>query len=280
MARPEQLIKMPNLGNKQAQLSNPRCWGKFWSTYTGKDKTARILQYSFRALSFYMRAHNPDSEFAATIQKVSKDVSKGRTVFRLFRWIDEYYKFVDALRSDYKGTLKLTACITTFVKGSFILMNNVYFLLTFKLAGPGTPFLVWLPTKERFKLISAYVRLIEIVTGQLTQLQLIKRYSAAYAKAHNSVLDAQTRSQAKVQGADSGAGVGLLPAEEEAGEEENRPLPSPRNANRRAAAAFKRRGAIFKLTVYSMNLITYGEVRITRRHSYLSPLLTLEVLDM
>lgn len=50
-------------------------------------------------------------------------------------WLSGSYhpRFVDALRSDYKGVLYLSNAVTTFVKFVFIFMNNIYFLLTFNL---------------------------------------------------------------------------------------------------------------------------------------------------
>jgi hypothetical protein len=91
------------------------------------------MQYGFRVVFYFVARGNPESAMAAAFNKASKDISKGRTAFRLFRWLDEYYKFVDALRSDYKGALYLNNAVTTFVKFVFIFMNNIYFLLTFNL---------------------------------------------------------------------------------------------------------------------------------------------------
>lgn len=89
LARPAQRQKLPNTSNARAHMSSFRCWGKFWSTYTGKDKTARIIQYSSLFVKWYLQLHNSDSVWAANFEAMSKNVSRGRLTFRLFRWIDE-----------------------------------------------------------------------------------------------------------------------------------------------------------------------------------------------
>ena len=52
------------------------------------------MQYGFRVVFYLVARGNPESAMAAAFNKASKDISKGRTAFRLFRWLDEYYKFV------------------------------------------------------------------------------------------------------------------------------------------------------------------------------------------
>ena len=57
-APPEMVLSMTNI----------RCWGKFWSQYKAKDKTARIFQYFTRILVVWFRAkQGPDSEMAETL---------------------------------------------------------------------------------------------------------------------------------------------------------------------------------------------------------------------
>ena len=49
------------------------------------------MQYGFRVVFYFVARGNPESAMAAAFNKASKDISKGRTAFRLFRWLDEYY---------------------------------------------------------------------------------------------------------------------------------------------------------------------------------------------
>lgn len=218
VARPQQNVKQL----ARAQFTNLRCWAKFWSTYTGKDKTARVIQYASRGLKWYLQSRNPNSILAANLNILSKNISTSRVTFRLFRWVDEWFKFVDSSRSGYRGSLKLCDTSANLLKCVFIFMNNIYFLLTWRLAGPGTAWLQW-TDKKKWKLLSARVRILEVLTGLVTQLLLIRRWTQLYREA--------------------------------SGPQAN----SPRDVNRRAAAIFKRRGAMFKAVVYLMNAVTYGE---------------------
>ena len=60
LARPAQYLKIANATNRRAEFTNPRCLAKFWTSYTGKDKTARVIQYFARFMKWYLRLSNPD----------------------------------------------------------------------------------------------------------------------------------------------------------------------------------------------------------------------------
>ena len=65
LARPAQYLKIANADNRRAEFTNPRCLAKFWTSYTGKDKTARVIQYFARFMKWYLRLSNPESIWAS-----------------------------------------------------------------------------------------------------------------------------------------------------------------------------------------------------------------------
>jgi|EP01046_Picozoa_sp_COSAG06_P061197 hypothetical protein len=130
LARPAQYLKIANATNRRAEFTNPRCLAKFWTSYTGKDKTARVIQYFARFMKWYLRLSNPDSVWASNFDAMSKNVSFARVTFRLFRWMDEWYKFRDTLLSAKTSDPGwLCELINGMFKFGFIAMNNFYFLL-------------------------------------------------------------------------------------------------------------------------------------------------------
>ena len=126
-----------------------------------------------------------------------------------------YYKFVDALNSRSRGMLKCFEVLTTLFKTCNIFMLNIYFLFVWKMvgsgAGPGT--VLTRITSKQWKLWAAYVRMLEIVCGLITQSLLLRVLARKYEMAGGS--------PAKKRRGD-------LPQEE-----------SPRDPSRRAAAVFK-----------------------------------------
>ena len=122
--RPVKPVAAPRKPAKRADMLNGRCWGKFWSTYTAKDKTGRVIQYGSKALQYYMRLRDPDSVWADTLDTMASNVSKGRALFRLFRWVDDAYKLLDTVRGSTGGALQLCSVLNVAAKTLFIVNNN------------------------------------------------------------------------------------------------------------------------------------------------------------
>ena len=60
---------------KIASLLSVECWAKFWSGYVGKDKTARLLHFTFRGLSWALNG----SEYGEMLKLLSRQVKGGRS---------------------------------------------------------------------------------------------------------------------------------------------------------------------------------------------------------
>jgi hypothetical protein len=255
--------------SKQANMLNLRCWAKFWcvcllhcshpllsltrevcscrrcrSTYTAKDKTGRIIQYGGRAIKWYLRTKNPDSLWADRLDVMASNASKGRAMFRFFRWIDDFYKFFDALTSNTGGALQVFACVSTLAKAFFILANNFYWLMSFKLAGPGAGWLTFVDPKK-WKLWSARIRMVEIFSGLAVQQLVTLRCNKILAQA--TAADSASEADNTVSGTSTSA-VGTEVASAAAGSDKTV-----------AAARAKRRSASFRTGVYLLNIITYGD---------------------
>eukprot|EP01047_Picozoa_sp_COSAG01_P095850 COSAG01_NODE_26471_length_713_cov_0.791531_2_plen_100_part_01 len=93
-----------------------------------------------------------------------------------------YYKFVDALSSSSGGVLKCFEVLTTLFKTCNIFMLNIYFLFVWKMvgaaAGPGA--VLTRITSKQWKLWAAYVRMLEIVCGLVTQSMLLRVLTRKY----------------------------------------------------------------------------------------------------
>ena len=177
----EKPVAAPRKPAKRADMLNGRCWGKFWSTYTAKDKTGRVIQYGSKALQYYMRLRDPDSVWADTLDTMASNVSKGRALFRLFRWVDDAYKLLDTVRGSTGGALQLFSVLNVAAKTLFIVNNNVYWMMTWKLAGPGAGWLTF-TTAKAVKLFNARLRMFEILTGLLTQLLVRETFLRSAAR--------------------------------------------------------------------------------------------------
>lgn len=136
-----------------------------------------------------------------------------------------YYKFVDALSSSSSGVLKCFEVLTTLFKTCNILMLNIYFLFVWKMvgAGAGPGAVLTRITSKQWKLWAAYVRMLEIVCGLVTQSMLLRVLTRKYEMAGGSP-------------AKNKKSRGELEQEDESPRD-----PSPRDPSRRAAAIFKRR---------------------------------------
>ena len=80
--------------------------GKFFSTYSGKDKFARTIQYGARYLEVRISQTDPDSALGARLLKLHKSLSVNRKAFRLCRWVNDYQKLKKAWNSDEKDIFK------------------------------------------------------------------------------------------------------------------------------------------------------------------------------
>ena len=238
----EKPVAAPRKPAKRADMLNGRCWGKFWSTYTAKDKTGRVIQYGSKALQYYMRLRDPDSVWADTLDTMASNVSKGRALFRLFRWVDDAYKLLDTVRGSTGGALQLCSVLNVAAKTLFIVNNNVYWMMTWKLAGPGAGWLTF-TTAKAVKLFNARLRMFEILTGLLTQL--LVRANLAPRRPVAQASDARAGPQTirrcnKLLSPPAAIGEG--------------------DEQRQLAARAKRRSAGFRTAVYLLNTITYGDL--------------------
>ena len=87
-------------------------------------------------------------------------------------------QLLDTVRSSTGGALQLCSVLNVAAKTLFIVNNNVYWMMTWKLAGPGAGWLTF-TTAKAVKLFNARLRMFEILTGLLTQLLVRKPFSAA-----------------------------------------------------------------------------------------------------
>ena len=174
---------------------------------------------------------------------MTSNASKGRALFRFFRWIDDFYKFFDALTSNTGGALQFFTCVTTLAKAIFILANNFYWMMSLKLCGPGAGWLTFVDPKK-WKLWAARIRLVEIFSGiavqQITTMRcnrILSEAAAADSKAHKTA---------------SGTSVSAVGAEV---------APAASVSDKKVEAARgKRRSATFRTGVYLFNILTYGDV--------------------
>jgi hypothetical protein len=81
-------------------------WGKYFSSYKGKDKFARTIQYGSRFACFYVLEADPNSFVGGRLKKLHKNLSINRKSFRLFRWINDFRKARVAFYSKDKNLLK------------------------------------------------------------------------------------------------------------------------------------------------------------------------------
>lgn len=139
-------------------VTDVRCLGKFWSQYKAKDKTCRIIQYFSRILVVYYRKFDgPESDMAETFWTLSQNVSLARCAFRLFRWIDEFNSAYASLCSGQYGLLWLASSLRGLCIGTFIFMNNLYFLLHWRV--------LRFTAASKMKIWASYVRLCAETCG-------------------------------------------------------------------------------------------------------------------
>jgi hypothetical protein len=87
---------------------------------------------------YYRTKQGPDSEWADTLWTLSMNVSLARSAFRLFRWIGEFVTFWDSFRAGFNGQRRIGplwffSSLRGLAIGTFILMNNLYWALNWKL---------------------------------------------------------------------------------------------------------------------------------------------------
>ena len=194
-------------------------------------------------MKFYLRTKNPDSVWADRLDVMASNASKGRAMFRFFRWIDDFYKFFDALTSNTGGALQVFTCVSTLAKAIFILANNFYWLMSFKLAGPGAGWLTFVDPKK-WKLWSARIRMVEIFSGLLVQQLVTLRCNRILSQVPATDLAPKADETADAKSDGVGANVALAVAVSD---------------KKIAAARAKRRSAAFRTGVYLLNVITYGD---------------------
>eukprot|EP01052_Picozoa_sp_SAG31_P001278 SAG31_NODE_43_length_31224_cov_10.112578_5_plen_208_part_00 len=109
---------------KKASLLNWLCWAKFWSTYIGKDKTARVLHFATRGLSYALKG----SEYGAILKTFSRQISIHRKTFRIMRWFDEFRKTRDAFRASPGRCIWFFDVSNRLLKAFHIMLDNVSWL--------------------------------------------------------------------------------------------------------------------------------------------------------
>ena len=166
------------------------------------------------------------------------------SIARFFRWIDDFYKFFDALTSNTGGALQVFTCVSALAKAIFILANNFYWLMSFKLAGPSAGWLTFVDPKK-WKLWSARIRMVEIFSGLAVQQLVTLRCNRILAQA--ATADSASKADKAVSRTSTSA-VGTELASAAAGSDKTV-----------AAARAKRRSASFRTGVYLLNIVTYGD---------------------
>jgi hypothetical protein len=69
-------------------LADYRSWSYFFGTFRGKDKFARLLSYGSRGLGHYWGSNSTT--------KLGNEISLHRKTLKLFKWIVDFRKAVDA----------------------------------------------------------------------------------------------------------------------------------------------------------------------------------------
>ena len=108
-----------------------------------------------------------------------------RSCFRLFRWIDEFVTAWDTVRSDTTGAMYLFSSIRAITIGVFILMNNLFWALNWKL--------LRFTSAANMKNWASYVRLVAESSGFIW---MILKYSQASKKRAEAVKKMDVRGAA------------------------------------------------------------------------------------
>jgi hypothetical protein len=95
-------------------------WGKFFSSYKGKDKFARSIQYGSRFLCYHALEQDRNSWVGARCKVLHKNLSINRKAFRLFRWINDFRKarvayYSTTEKNPIKKFLRICAELSYFV---------------------------------------------------------------------------------------------------------------------------------------------------------------------
>jgi len=88
---------------------------------------------------------------------LSQNASLARSCFRLFRWIDEFCTAYDSARASTGGALWLFSTLRGVSIGTFILMNNLFWGLNWKI--------LTFTTAAKMKQWASYVRLVAESSG-------------------------------------------------------------------------------------------------------------------
>ena len=140
------------------------------------DAQPKCIPGAVRCLPSRARRQLPASRARARCSViVSKTAVPRSSCFRLFRWIDEFVTAWDTVRSNSSGAMYLFSSIRAITIGTFILMNNLFWALNWKL--------LRFTSAANMKNWASYVRLVAESSGFIWMLLKYSEASNKRAKA-------------------------------------------------------------------------------------------------
>mmetsp|Transcript_27445 Transcript_27445/g.38801 ORF Transcript_27445/g.38801 Transcript_27445/m.38801 type:complete len:222 (+) Transcript_27445:41-706(+) len=104
--------------------------------YNGRDKLAKVMQFSAKFVAYHMLLNDPKSEFASQLVKFDKQTAMARKGLRLFKSIELYQKLLVAMGKDM-GQVEFLLEVVTNVGMMFRwAYDNLSFLEKAKILSP------------------------------------------------------------------------------------------------------------------------------------------------
>jgi len=104
---------------------------KFTNQLKARDKLLRLVQYSCKGLVYRMLQDDPKNQVGLKLQLLAKGVSLHRKAFKLGAWLDEYEKFMDALKKKQCLKQQLQLALR-FCLGVFVWLDNLVYFVSLK----------------------------------------------------------------------------------------------------------------------------------------------------